>query len=144
MPFPHEIAEQKALRDAEAARVLTLRAEGLTWRKVAERMGVSHTYAAELIKPRVQTTPRDYSQHKRRKPRTQAESEAALFAHLVKTEQITVEEAEADIGVEPRVRELMERAAQESGGTLATMIQNALRLRGAVLREFRCVCRKAA
>ena len=137
MPLPFEIAQQNAAWDADAARVLILRAEGLTWRKIAERMGVSCTTVCRLAKPRVEIAPKKFSQHRWSRPRTQAESEVELFIHLVQSGQITVEEAEAEIGIEPERRRTLEAFAQESGGVTAKTIRDVLRLRDAVLREFR-------
>lgn len=132
---------------AESVRLLRYD-EGLSWKEVAQRLGITKKAARKLLDPYKGELGRSSAKEESACDTpwqvSHARAEARVFVHLVQTGQMTKEEAEADIGVEPCVRAFLQRTAQESGGSLAKTIQNALRLRDAILLEFRRVCRKAA
>lgn len=71
------------------------------------------------------------------------ETEAQFFAGLVQRGVCTVETAEADLGISPAQRRLLEAYAARAGGMTAREIRREIALRDQALAEFRRLCAAA-
>lgn len=130
-------AEEAATRE----RILALHAEGLGVRRISARAGIGTSYVRKILSGPQERRPTAWKRPAKLEP--QARAEARAFVHMVKTGQMTEEEAETDIGISPADRAAMEAFAERYGGSAARTVKSALAFREKVLCEFKNLCEEA-